>query len=160
MDFDQQITDLTTRYRRQLAGLGRMQRDIADVTATVTGPRNAVGVTVDAHGDIVDLVFPTAAYRAMAPAELATLLRGVLSQARADAAGQVADIVHRHQGDQGRLGAAAGATDWSTLMPQDPPLPAMVRDWLSARSPRPGGRAEDSGQAGTADDDAPRSAGR
>ncbi|MEW2443175.1 YbaB/EbfC family nucleoid-associated protein [Micromonospora marina] len=135
MSYDQHIEALTATYRQQLADLQDMQTAVAGVTASASGPRNSVSVTVDGEGAVVDLGFPTGAYRTMAPAELATLIRDVLGEARARAVDEVQAIVRRYRPGDGSLDLDEGLDDWCRLLPSEPVVPPMVREYLQRPNP-------------------------
>ena len=141
MPYDGELRDLLDQYRRQRAELGDMQREMREISATASAGQQAVRVTVDAQGDITDLAFPTGAYRRMAPAELASVLTSTLRLARAEAARKMQEVLARHNPEGGALDLVKGATDWSKLLPPEPPMPSQVRDALAARRPgEAGGR--------------------
>jgi hypothetical protein len=65
-------------------------RRLAEVTVSATAPRKVVTITVGQHGQIIDMHFPSGAYRGMAPADLASTLMQTLRQAQAQAREEVA----------------------------------------------------------------------
>ncbi|SDT74616.1 YbaB/EbfC family nucleoid-associated protein [Actinoplanes derwentensis] len=137
--FDSEIAELLEKYRRQRAELGEMQREIKEITATAVAGQNAVKVTVDAHGEIQDLSFPSGAYRRMAPLELAAAVKQTINAARAEAAGQMQEVMRRYQGDE-YLDLSRADGDWSQMLPEEPPMPKMVRDMLGMFGTGPDGK--------------------
>ena len=63
------------------------------MTVSATAPRGVVTITVGQHGQIIDLQFPSAAYRGMAPADLANTLLQTLRRAQAQAREEVAILM-------------------------------------------------------------------
>lgn len=72
---------------------GEIDRRLAGISVSATAPRNVVTVTVGQYGQIKDLSFPSAAYRGMAPADLAETLMNTLRQAQAQAREEVAILL-------------------------------------------------------------------
>jgi DNA-binding protein YbaB len=60
-----------------------MQGRVAAVRRTVIPKSRVVSVTVDGGGEIVEIKFPTKAYRTMASAEFAQVLMDAVGEARA-----------------------------------------------------------------------------
>ena len=67
----------------QQKALSQVQGRVAAVRRTVTPKSRVVSVTVDGGGEIVEIKFPTKAYRTMASAELAQVLVDAAREARA-----------------------------------------------------------------------------
>jgi DNA-binding protein YbaB len=131
--FDEQIAELMERYQRQRQELGEMQREIQEISATAVGGQHAVKVTVDAHGEILELSFPSGAYRRAAPAELAALITQTIRAARAEATAATQEVMGRFRGsrgEEGYLDLERGAADWTQMLPEEPPVPRVVREFL------------------------------
>lgn len=116
--FDSEIAELMEQYRRQRAELGEMQREIEAITATAVAGQNAVKVTVNARGEIQDLVFPSGAYRRMAPLELAAVIKQGVQAAQSEAAERMREVISQRQGADAYLGQ-----DWTQILPEEPEIP-------------------------------------
>jgi YbaB/EbfC DNA-binding family len=66
---------------------------LAGIAVSATAPRQVVTITVGQYGQIKDLCFPSAAYRGMAPADLAEALLSTLRRAQAQAREEVAIVL-------------------------------------------------------------------
>src|SRR5512139_1934649 len=84
-----QMEQAMARLRATQDALGGVQRELAETTTSSTAHNRSVTVTVDGHGEITTIAFPTGAYRSMAPAELGELLVETIREAR-QAASQTA----------------------------------------------------------------------
>jgi len=72
-------------FEKQKAAISGLEQAMASAETTVTAKNRAVTVTVDGRGDVVEIKFPTNAYRTMAPAELGNLLVETAKTAREQA---------------------------------------------------------------------------
>src|ERR671924_397776 len=86
---DQALAD----FERSREAITAIQDELADSTTTVTAKNRAVQITVDGHGEVTEITFPTKAYRRMAPAELGSLLVETLSEAREEAVERATNLV-------------------------------------------------------------------
>jgi DNA-binding protein YbaB len=71
------------QFEEQRKALSQMQGRVAAVRRTVIPKSRVVSVTVDGGGEIVEIKFPTKAYRTMASAEFAQVLMDAVGEARA-----------------------------------------------------------------------------
>jgi DNA-binding protein YbaB len=78
-------------FEKKKAAIAEFEQGMSSAQTTVTAKNRALTVTVDGRGDLVEVKFPTNAYRTMAPAELGNLLvettKTAREQARESAAG-------------------------------------------------------------------------
>ncbi|MFI7609298.1 YbaB/EbfC family nucleoid-associated protein [Micromonospora sp. NPDC049366] len=72
-------------FEEQKNAIAEFERRLAEKASTLTAKNRAVSVTVDGQGDVVEISFPTGAYRKMAPAELGALLVETIDAARTQA---------------------------------------------------------------------------
>lgn len=130
--FGGQAEELLAEYRRQRARIGEMQRKISEISASVTAPRQEVTVTVGAQGEVRAIEFPTSAYRRMAPAELSEVLMTALTQGREKAQAALGELMAAELPGPGQFATdlIRGKGDLSALLPEDPPMPDMVRDYI------------------------------
>ncbi|MFE2718459.1 YbaB/EbfC family nucleoid-associated protein [Streptomyces mirabilis] len=119
--YDQQIEGLFEEYRKARSASAERFRQIQEISATATAPRQSVKVTVGVRGDITALEFPTGAYRRMAPAELSQAILAAIQEARAKALAQLSDM------DLGGVLSAMNPTDLlqgkvdpAAVLPEDP----------------------------------------
>jgi len=79
------IEQAYAQFEEQKKMLGQLEGRVAAVRRTAGPKSRAVSVTVDGSGEIVDIKFPTKAYRTMAPAEFARVLIEAVRDARTQA---------------------------------------------------------------------------
>jgi hypothetical protein len=91
--FDGELQGVLDRLRLQHERMVEVQRGVAGVSATAVAAKRACVVTVGAQGEVRELSFPTEAYRLMAPAELASVVRGTIAKARAEVLEAVAGLL-------------------------------------------------------------------
>ncbi len=87
-----QVEQAMARLRATQSALGSAQRELAETTTSSTSHNRAVTVTVDGHGEITAIAFPTAAYRSMASAELGDLMVETIREARQAATQTALDL--------------------------------------------------------------------
>jgi DNA-binding protein YbaB len=134
--YDQHIEELLGTYRRERAQVGELQRRMREVKASVTAPRQALKVTVNAQGEVTEIEFPTGAYKRMAPVELSQLLLTTIQKARTKVMADVAEVLSGHLPE----GIAAddllqGKADLGGLLPEAPPMPDEVREFIENGRP-------------------------
>ncbi|MGM1060381.1 YbaB/EbfC family nucleoid-associated protein [Saccharothrix sp. Mg75] len=92
----EQLGRLLAEYREQQQALLDVQSRLKDIRATATAPRRSVSVTAGHGGGVEEIKFPTAAYKRMAPAELAAALVDTIAAAQRKAADEAADLMAPH----------------------------------------------------------------
>ncbi|MFI6763369.1 YbaB/EbfC family nucleoid-associated protein [Micromonospora sp. NPDC050417] len=85
-----------TEFEEQKVALSDFERKLAESSKTVTAKNRAVSVTVDGQGDLMELKFPTNAYRTMAPAELSSLLVETIREAREQARASTTEMLETY----------------------------------------------------------------
>lgn len=138
--YDQHIEELLGTYRRERAQVGELQRKMREIKASVTAPRQALKVTVSSQGEVTEIEFPTGAYKRMAPVELSQMLITTIQNARSKAMAEMAEALTGHLPE----GVAAmdllqGKADLGGLLPEAPPMPDAVRDFIDSGRRSPGG---------------------
>jgi DNA-binding protein YbaB len=129
--YDQQIEEMLREYRRQREQAVETRRRVGEVTASATAPRQAVKVTVGAQGEVNEIEFPTGAYRRMAPKELADALLDTIREARNKALQQVGEVVSADLPQGVTItDLLQGRVDPTAVLPEDPMMPAAVRDYV------------------------------
>ncbi|MGW7578914.1 YbaB/EbfC family nucleoid-associated protein [Streptomyces sp. NPDC054765] len=129
--YDQQIEDLLAEYRDAREQSVDTRRQINEIQATVTAPRQVVKATVGAQGQVLALDFPTGAYRNMAPKDLSRVIQATLDQARTKALSQVMEVaVGRLPEGITPVDMVKGDFDPRDLFPPDVELPDAVREYV------------------------------
>ncbi|MEU7041788.1 YbaB/EbfC family nucleoid-associated protein [Streptomyces varsoviensis] len=129
--YDQQIEDLLAEYRDAREQAVDTRRQINEIQATATAPRQVVKATVGAQGQVLALDFPTGAYRNMAPKDLSRVIRATLDQARAKALSQVMEVaVERLPEGMTPVDMVRGNFDPRDVMPKDIQLPDAVKEYV------------------------------
>ena len=121
--FNDQIEQRHEQLRRKQAEMAEVQERLAAVQATATSKNRVITVTVDSHGELVDIKFRTGAYRLMAAAELSQMLRDTIAAARNDAKASVVDQFAKVLPDMPIRELMSGELDFGTLMRQRIGLP-------------------------------------
>ena len=97
--------DELERAQRELA---EAQQSISEISTTCTSPDRSVSVTVDGHGDVRAVGFPTTEYSLMSGAELGRLIVATIRTAREEMADRVRDIMGPLLEREGLLGGVDG----------------------------------------------------
>jgi DNA-binding protein YbaB len=132
---DEQIEQLIAEYRDQRAKVDDVQRRIADVSTTVTAPKQVVEVTVSGQGEVTGIAFPTGAYKRMPPKELADVLIATLGEARTRSVQQVAALVAEQLPAGGIPDGFRNGGGKISDGPDDLPIPDIVREYLEHGKP-------------------------
>jgi DNA-binding protein YbaB len=78
---EQAMADLE-RHKTAVAGL---RSNLSGDSTTIAPKNRSISVTVDGHGELTEVRFPSNAYRSMAPAELGRLIVETVAEARTEA---------------------------------------------------------------------------
>lgn len=129
--YDAAIDELMADYHRQLDQLNDNHRRMREITGSATSQRQSVKVTVGAQGEIVELKFPTDAYKRMAPVELANVIMETVAVARQQVSEQVAQAVQATAPPGIDLAALFGPdSDLGKVLPRNPAMPDAVREYV------------------------------
>ncbi|WP_051830165.1 MULTISPECIES: YbaB/EbfC family nucleoid-associated protein [Streptomyces] len=96
--FAEQIAQAMAEMQTELARAEELQKEMFELTSSVTSKDRMVTVKVGSQGQVVSMTFQTDAYREMAPAELAKVLTDTLNEARAKVGEQIAERIGRFDG--------------------------------------------------------------
>ncbi|RKT16551.1 DNA-binding protein YbaB [Streptomyces sp. 1114.5] len=96
--FADQIAQAMAEMQTELARAEELQKEMFELTASVTSKDRLVTVKVGSQGQVVSMTFHTDGYREMAPAELAKVLTDTLNEARAKVGEDVAERIGRFDG--------------------------------------------------------------
>jgi DNA-binding protein YbaB len=131
LPFDGEIEVLMEEYRKRRARTAELQRQIREISATGTTPRQTIKVKVGAQGDLQGIEFPTDAYKRMAPNELAEAIMSATAEAKVKATAMLRELM------QPMLPPGVdfddlvqGKADLAKALPSDPAMPDAVRDYI------------------------------
>lgn len=88
-----QLEKTLADYQQRRTDLRELQARMAEMSSTATAPRNVVSATVDTHGQITGIAFPTNAYKGMAPAEIANVVCDTVRKAQAMARAEMVKLM-------------------------------------------------------------------
>jgi DNA-binding protein YbaB len=129
--YDEAVEQLMADYHRQLDQLAEHQRRMSEITATATSQRRSVSVTLGAQGQLIELKFPTDAYRDMAPAELANVIAEVFAAARTQVLKQQRELMTANAPMGMDLSKMFGDNaDLGKVLPRDPIMTDQVREYV------------------------------
>ncbi|MFI9387386.1 YbaB/EbfC family nucleoid-associated protein [Kutzneria sp. NPDC052558] len=129
--YDEAINQMMSDYHRQLEQLTEYQRRMSEITGTAASQRKSVSVTVGAHGQIVELKFPTDAYREMAPMELANVITETFNAARQQVTKQQQELMAANAPQGLDLSQLFGPdSDLGKVLPRNPIMSDEVREYV------------------------------
>jgi DNA-binding protein YbaB len=138
-EYDELIEELTAEYERRRARTGELHRQLREVSGTATAPRGVVKISVGAQGEVRDIQFPTGAYKRMAPAELSAALLATIGEATNKAVEKVTELMEPElPGSEHLIGLFTGKTELPQALPDEPPMPNVVREYLEPGRPAGG----------------------
>ncbi|WP_331766282.1 YbaB/EbfC family nucleoid-associated protein [Embleya sp. NBC_00896] len=100
---DDRLREAATELAEMRLQAARIQAQLRALRHTTTTRDRGVAITLDARGAIVELRFPIARYRDMAPAELAATLMRAYEQARSEVTVRTDAIVRPVQAHSERI---------------------------------------------------------
>ncbi|MEV0052204.1 YbaB/EbfC family nucleoid-associated protein [Saccharopolyspora shandongensis] len=126
--FQDNLEQVLADYRRNRENLQALQEKMTEKSSTATAPRNAVSATVDIHGQVTAIAFPTNAYKNMAPAELANAVRDTVRKAQQQAREEMIGLVEPMMPEgMSMRGAEPGKIDVDRFFPDDPEKSVFLR---------------------------------
>lgn len=129
--YDEAINEMMADYHRQLEQLTEHQRKMSEITGTAATQRKSVSVTVGAQGQILELKFPTDAYREMAPMELANAITETFNTARAQVQKQQQELMMANAPKGFDLSKMFGPdADLGSVLPRNPIMSDDVREYV------------------------------
>jgi DNA-binding protein YbaB len=114
------IDELLGQYRQLRDNLGRMQREMSELTATVDSPDGAVRVTVGPRGDLVKLEINPRAHRALDSVTLAEIIVSTTQRAAAEVAQRMRELAEPNLPNSARLAGMGTDFDFTKMFPEDP----------------------------------------
>jgi DNA-binding protein YbaB len=129
--YDESIKELMGDFHQQLDQLNETNRRMQEITATATSPRKSVSITVGAQGRIVELKFPSDAYKRMAPMELANVITETFAAAQQQVQAQLMGLMQTNAPAGFDLSALYGPdADLGKVLPREPIMPDAVREYI------------------------------
>jgi DNA-binding protein YbaB len=133
LPFDHELEGLMEEYRKSRARTAELQRQIREISATAMTPRQTVKVKVGAQGDLLGIEFPTGAYKRMAPNELSEAILGAVAEAKSKALDALRELMLPVlPRGLNFVDLIQGKADLTQAMPEEPPMPDAVRDYIES----------------------------
>lgn len=136
-DFEAAAEEALARYRELRRDAANVQRQMLEISGTAVSKRQSVKITVNVHGEISAIEFPTGAYKRMTPTELADAIKSTTQEAKAKALEDL-DALMQPKMTTGMSfkDLIQGKADLVAGLPEEPPMTDAVADYL--RRGRPG----------------------
>jgi DNA-binding protein YbaB len=131
-EYQAHIDELLEQYRQVRDNLGRMQREMAELTATARSEDELVTVTVDHRGELTAVEINPRAFRLLDSVTLGETIVATAGAATRDLRRRVQELVAPNVPDTARLSGMGGDFDFSKMFPADP------QDLPGLRDMRPG----------------------
>ena len=131
-EYQAHIDELLAQYRQVRDNLGRMQREMAELTATAQSPDELVKVTVDHRGELTAVEFNPRALRLVDSITLGETVVATAKAATRELRRRVQELVAPNIPDAAGLSGMGGDFDFSKMFPADP------QDMPGLRDLRPG----------------------
>jgi DNA-binding protein YbaB len=129
--YDESIKELMDGFHQQLDQINENNRRMQEITATATSPRKSVSITVGAQGQVIDLKFPSDAYKRMAPKELANVITETFAAAQQQVQAQLMELMQANAPGGFDLSAMYGPNaDMGKVLPREPIMPDAVRSYI------------------------------
>ena len=136
-DFEAAAEHALARYRELRQDAMKIKQQMQEISGTATSKRQTVKVTVNVHGEITALEFPTSAYKRMTPTELADAIKTTAQEAKAKAAEDLNALMEpKLTSGMSFKDLMQGKADLTAGLPEEPAMPDEVSDYL--RRGRPG----------------------
>jgi DNA-binding protein YbaB len=131
---DDAMKELMAEYEKARSDLAKAHERIKSVSGKARSKNRMISVTVDSRGDVAELKFHGAAWRNKPPDELSKLIVQTIKDAREAAQKEMwAAVGPSLPGGLDLSSALSGDFDWAAALPDSPELPAVIKDFLSAR---------------------------
>jgi len=141
-EYEAHINELLEQYRQVRDNLGRMQREMAELTATAESPDEMVKVTVDHRGELTAVEVNPRAFRSLDSVTLGETIVATAKAATGELRRRVQELVTPNIPDVAGLSGIGGDFDFSKMFPADPQDLPGLRDML----PGPGQQRRPTGQ--------------
>ena len=132
MDVNERAEGFLNGYRHHRDSLTDLMRQVSDISVTVTSPRREIAIMVGQTRTLIDVKFPTSAYKPLPPNDLTPIILETLAKAKEQAATILApampDVLDVHSLVRGTAGPG-------TFLPPEPRMPEGVRQALGLGRP-------------------------
>jgi len=136
-DFEGAAEEALARYRELRADAMNVQRQMLEISGTAVSKRQTVKITVNVHGEITSIEFPTGAYKRMTPTELAEAIKSTAQEAKAKALDDLNELMQpKMNTGLSFKDLIQGKADLTAALPEEPPMTDAVADYV--RRGRPG----------------------
>jgi len=136
-DFEAAAEQALARYRELRQDAMNTKRQMEAISTTAVSKRQTVKITVNVHGEITALEFPTGAYKRMTPTELADAIKTTAQEAKAMALEELNALMEpKTTSGMSFKDLVQGKADLTAGLPEEPAMPDEVADYL--RRGRPG----------------------
>ena len=130
--FDAQIDQLLAEYQKRREDMVDVQRKVGEVSVTVTAPRRVVEITVNGQGAVTGFLFPSAAYKRLAAADLSAIVMKTLAEARNKAMNSVGELLAPLMpAGLNPIDVAKGTIDWGGVDFEKMVVPDIVREYVN-----------------------------
>jgi DNA-binding protein YbaB len=135
-DFEAAAEQALAHYRELRRDAMNIQQQIKEISATAVSKRQTVKVTVNVHGEISALEFPTGGYKRMTPTELAEAIKTTAQEAKAKALDDLNALMEpKLQTGLSFKDLIQGKADLAAALPEEPAMPDAVADYLRRGRP-------------------------
>lgn len=125
------VEEALARYRRLRHEAMDVKRQVEEISGTAVAKRQTVKITVNVHGEILSMDFPTGAYKRMTPIELAGAIKSTAQEAKAKALEELGELMDpKLQSGLSFKELIQGKADLLLGLPEEPPMPDAVADYL------------------------------
>jgi DNA-binding protein YbaB len=136
-DFEAAAEQALARYRELRLEAMNTKRQMEAISTTAVSKRQTVKITVNVHGEITALEFPTGAYKRMTPTELADVIKTTAQEAKVLALEELNALMEpKTTSGMSFKDLVQGKADLTAGLPEEPQMPDDVADYL--RRGRPG----------------------
>jgi DNA-binding protein YbaB len=132
MDIGDQIDQLLEEFEKQRGQATAMQEKMNNISQSASSPQREVTVTVGHGGILVNIAFPTGAYKRLTPTALVTAIMQAYNEAKEKAYDAAADIIAPALPDgMDARALVRGKGNVDDLPPAETDLPPAIREALT-----------------------------
>ncbi|GAA3453705.1 YbaB/EbfC family nucleoid-associated protein [Dactylosporangium matsuzakiense] len=127
-EFQAHLDELLAQYRQARDNIGRMQREMAELSATAQSEDELVKVSVDHRGELTKVEINPRAFRLLDSVTLGETIVTTTKAATADLRRRVQELVAPHAPNFAGLSGMGGDFDVTKIFPEDPQDMPGLRD--------------------------------
>jgi len=136
-EFENAAEDALARYRELRKDAMKVQRQMSEISGIAVSQRQTVKITVNVHGEIIAIEFPTGAYKRMTPIELAEAITSTAQAAKEKALEDLNALMDpKLTTGLSFKELIQGKADLLTALPEEPPMTDAVADYVRRGRPR------------------------